>query len=252
MRCYTPDNPTILTSDNLQRFLDDFAGHGVHLAPRAPLPDTCIVKSLCLLVRDQPLIVVLRLEDRLDTRKVASLLGLPNRAVRLAPEASVPHCTGYRVGCVPPIGHVRVLPTIVDAAVAATNHIAGGGGALDMQLLAPTAVLLHLAAAHVGDVVAQRAEPPDVPALVSMAPAALGLPLPYAPAQHGGLVHVVGRVVGRRRMARLLVFAHIVPAGGNHDMVRVGIVRTNYLCIILSVDGRSHNPHNEHPMWHVA
>lgn len=110
------------------------------------------VKSLCLSVRDQPLLVVLRLEDRLDLKKVAAILGLPNRAVRLAPESQVPSWTGYCVGCVPPIGHRKLLPTIVDAAVTAVDRVAGGGGALDMQLQLSTTALLHLSAAHVADV----------------------------------------------------------------------------------------------------
>lgn len=93
-----------------------------------------------------------------------------------------------------------------------------------MQLLLPTAALLHLAAAHVGDIAIRNSEVAlitstrRIPTVVD----ACGLPLPYAPinAIDGtALVHVVGRVVSRRRMARLLVFAHIVPVAGN-DAVR--------------------------------
>lgn len=134
------------------------------------------------------------------------------------------------MGCVPPIGHRRILPTIVDAAVAITAHVAGGGGAPTLQLLLPTATLLYLAAAHVGDVATTQSNsgvgdvtPPPIPTAPGAFPS--HLPLPYVPihaSAEGGmqpLVHLIGRVVSRRRMARLLVFAHIVPTGPGSDAV---------------------------------
>lgn len=95
-RCYTAANSPsdtlpILTHENLQQFLDAHAGPGIHLIPRDvhTQPDTAAVKSLCLLVRDQPLIAVLRLEDRLDTRKV-----LHTHTNRPSPPTNTNHTSG--------------------------------------------------------------------------------------------------------------------------------------------------------------
>ncbi len=91
-----------------------------------------------------------------------------------------------------------------------------------MQLRVSTATLLYLSAAHVADVVVRTGVGGDVGVAAGggvdvtgvhnreEGGAATMLPLPYTPGS--ALVHVVGRVVSRRRIARRLVFVHVVPA----------------------------------------
>ncbi|GIL78285.1 hypothetical protein Vretifemale_7734 [Volvox reticuliferus] len=51
-----------------------------------------------------PLLVVVRLEDRVDERRVAELLKVPRRRLRLARADEVLTHTGFAVGTVPPFG----------------------------------------------------------------------------------------------------------------------------------------------------
>src|SRR3954469_18844679 len=70
-----------------------------------------IVKSLVFLADDSPVLVLASGSNRVDTARLAALVGKP---ITRADADRVRHETGFSIGGVPPIGHVRQLPVYVD------------------------------------------------------------------------------------------------------------------------------------------
>jgi prolyl-tRNA editing enzyme YbaK/EbsC (Cys-tRNA(Pro) deacylase) len=82
----------------------------VHLYPAGKsITDDDVVKSLVLMVAGSPWVAVLRGQDRLDERRVADLVHVARRRVRLATREETLQATGFVPGTVPPLGHkVRI------------------------------------------------------------------------------------------------------------------------------------------------
>lgn len=90
-----------------------------------------IVKSLVFLVDEEPVLVLQRGDRRVDPERLKALLGA--RVVRRADPGRVYAETGYAIGGVPPLGHLRPLPTVLDACLAEAEELyaaAGGPSAL--------------------------------------------------------------------------------------------------------------------------
>lgn len=73
-----------------------------------------------------PLLVLTSGSHRVDTAKVAALVGT-DRIRRATPEF-VYESTGQRIGGVAPVGHPRPLPTLVDGDLAAYDRVWAAGG----------------------------------------------------------------------------------------------------------------------------
>lgn len=74
-----------------------------------------IVKSLCFVVADQPVMVLVSGANQLDERKLAELHGVGRKQVKRADAEAVKIATGYSIGGVPPFGHATPLVVYVDA-----------------------------------------------------------------------------------------------------------------------------------------
>ena len=73
-----------------------------------------IVKSLCFVVAGQPVMALVSGSNQLDERKLAQLLGVGRKQVKRANADDVKAATGFRIGGVPPFGHLTKLPIFVD------------------------------------------------------------------------------------------------------------------------------------------
>src|SRR5437867_3241930 len=73
-----------------------------------------MVKSLCFMVGDQPVIVLAAGDMRVDDRKLGALYDVGRKKVRIADADTTVAITGYAPGGVPPIGHRTVLPILID------------------------------------------------------------------------------------------------------------------------------------------
>lgn len=103
-----------------------------------------IIKSLLFLVDGEPYLTISNGETRVSDRKLATLLGVGRAKVRFAPPAEALRLTGYAPGVMPPFGHRRPLPTLVDPGVAAQPRVYGGtGDPLLLLSVEPAALLLH-------------------------------------------------------------------------------------------------------------
>jgi Cys-tRNA(Pro) deacylase len=110
-----------------------------------------IIKSLLFCDRkDGAVLVIVRGDRRIDRRKLAEVSGL--RGLELAKPHVVESLTGYRVGGVPPVGHVHCVPTILDRAVLDTDLVYGGGGTDDSLLRIEPEEIKRLTDALVADV----------------------------------------------------------------------------------------------------
>ncbi len=87
-----------------------------------------IIKSLLFLVREQPVLAIASGETLVDRAVLAARYGVGKKQVKLADAETVLRLTGYPAGGVPPFGHSRPLPTLLDRAVLAWDVIYGGGG----------------------------------------------------------------------------------------------------------------------------
>jgi prolyl-tRNA editing enzyme YbaK/EbsC (Cys-tRNA(Pro) deacylase) len=85
-----------------------------------------IANSLVFDADGEPLLVLTSGAHRVDTAKVAALLGLP--AVRRATPEFVRSATGQPIGGVAPVGHPAPLHTLVDVVLADHDVVWASGG----------------------------------------------------------------------------------------------------------------------------
>lgn len=114
-----------------------------------------ILKSLVFLADGEPLLVLATGEARIDYRALAGALGISRKRLRLAtPEAAL-MVSGYEVGAMPPFGHRRALPSLLDerglpAEAAAPEEVIlyGGGGSRSALLELSLATLREVTKAR--------------------------------------------------------------------------------------------------------
>ena len=109
-----------------------------------------IVKSLVFVADGQPVVVLCPGDRRVDTAKLAALLGA--ESVAMAPAELVRSATGYAIGGVPPIGHATPLPIYMDQALLAWPTVYGAAGAHDALFPINPATLQAVTGAQVVDV----------------------------------------------------------------------------------------------------
>ena len=153
-----------MNSHDLQRFID------IHQIQAVILPMDChtptvpdaaralgvasrqIIKSLVFMVKDSPLLVIGCGEARIDSRKLAALFSVSRGRVKMASAQKAFDITGYVVGSMPPFGHRRKLPTVVDSVVPEMETIFGGGGDVDAMMRLSTDELLRTTEAQVASI----------------------------------------------------------------------------------------------------
>lgn len=109
------------------RILPDAAPTAAAAAALLGVAVGAIANSLVFATADQqPLLVLTSGAHRVDTGKVAALVGAAKLA-RATPEF-VYAATGQRIGGVAPVGHPRPLRTVVDTALADYPEVWAAGG----------------------------------------------------------------------------------------------------------------------------
>ncbi len=84
-----------------------------------------IVKSLLFRAGDDYVLVLASGPNRVDTDRVAALIGAP---VVMADARSVKEVTGYSIGGVPPLGHTTSLTTIMDETLISLPEVWAAAG----------------------------------------------------------------------------------------------------------------------------
>ncbi|MCJ1680540.1 YbaK/EbsC family protein [Streptomyces sp. APSN-46.1] len=91
-------------------------------------PVGAIANSLVFSVNNAPLLILTSGDHRVDTRKVAALLGVGRGKIRRADPEFVHAVTGQHAGGVAPIGHPAPIRTLVDTHLGTYNPIWAGAG----------------------------------------------------------------------------------------------------------------------------
>ncbi len=150
-----------LTSRNLQHFIDthNITATILPLAEHTPtVPDAAralgvepeqIIKSLVFFVKDEPLLVINNGLARVERRALAAHVGVGRKKIKFASPEQALAITGFIVGSMPPFGHHRQLPTLIDTAITELETIFGGGGDINAMLRLTTAELLRITQAEV-------------------------------------------------------------------------------------------------------
>ncbi len=104
-----------------------------------------IVKSLCFVVKDQPVLVLAAGDQRVDEKKLAQELQVARRQVRTASADECVAIFGYAPGGVPPIAHRTTgIPIYIDATLQRFEQLYAAGGAHDAIFPIAFAQLLHV------------------------------------------------------------------------------------------------------------
>jgi prolyl-tRNA editing enzyme YbaK/EbsC (Cys-tRNA(Pro) deacylase) len=109
-----------------------------------------IAKSLLFLADGEPLLVICGGDRRVDTARVAELVGAS--LVKMAPAEEVRRITGYAIGGVPPLGHSITIPTLMDSGLLNWPIIYGAAGAHDALFSIDPQRLAEVTGARVVDV----------------------------------------------------------------------------------------------------
>lgn len=91
-------------------------------------PQGSIVKSLIFLAGGAPLLVLVAGDQRADVKRLRSILQLSKSRLRIATALEVLEYTGFEVGGVPPIGHQKPLPTLVDRTLSQYDTVWAAAG----------------------------------------------------------------------------------------------------------------------------
>lgn len=109
-----------------------------------------IAKSLLFLADGELLLVICAGDRRVDTARVAALVGA--HSVKMAPAEDVRRITGYAIGGVPPLGHATRVPILLDSSLLQWPIIYAAAGAHDALFPIDPQRLSEVIGARVEDV----------------------------------------------------------------------------------------------------
>jgi prolyl-tRNA editing enzyme YbaK/EbsC (Cys-tRNA(Pro) deacylase) len=110
-----------------------------------------IAKSLLFMADGEPLLVICGGDRRVDTARVAALVGA--QLVKMASANDVKNITGYAIGGVPPLGHAMPLKKLMDTRMLRWPVIYAAAGAHDALFPIDPKVLAQVSGATLADVV---------------------------------------------------------------------------------------------------
>lgn len=109
-----------------------------------------IAKSLLFMAGDEPLLVICSGDRRVDTERVAALVGAPS--IAMASAEQVRRVTGYAIGGVPPVGLATPVRTLMDNGLLRWPVVYAAAGAHDALFPIDPAVLAQISGATLADV----------------------------------------------------------------------------------------------------
>ena len=118
------------------------------------VPVGAIVKSLCFVADDLPVMVLVSGANRADTTRVRDALAASH--VRRADAETVRAATGFAIGGVPPIAHARPLRLILDRDLMDYEQLWAAAGTPHSVFRITPAELLALTGWELADVAEER------------------------------------------------------------------------------------------------
>lgn len=130
----------MLNPDDLSAFIEenDVEAQVVVLSEATPTVEAAarvvgtsskqIVKSLLLLIDDDPVLAISCGEARIDRRVIANYFDVGRKRVKMADSDSVLKYIGYPIGAVPPFGMPEQPTTLIDIGLFEHEVVYAGGG----------------------------------------------------------------------------------------------------------------------------
>lgn len=110
-----------------------------------------IVKSMLFIAATRPLLALVAGDRRADTARLAHLLGVPRKRLRLATPEEVVATTGYAIGGVPPLGHPAPIETLIDASFDRYDELFAAAGSDHAVFRIPRTLLVELTRGRVAE-----------------------------------------------------------------------------------------------------
>ena len=124
-------------------------------APEAAAAIGCelgaIVKSLCFLVDDRPVLVLAAGDRRVDSKALRQIYGVSKRKVKIADPETVERVTGFAVGGVPPLGHPQPLTTLIDRSLSRYETVYAAAGSSNTIFPIPYETMVEVTGGEVHD-----------------------------------------------------------------------------------------------------
>jgi prolyl-tRNA editing enzyme YbaK/EbsC (Cys-tRNA(Pro) deacylase) len=113
-----------------------------------------IVKSLVWIADDGVVLALVSGSNRVDPERLAGTVGAEQ--VRRATADEAREATGFAIGGVPPFGHARPIPVVMDRDLLAHEVLWAAAGLPDAVFAVAPADLAHVAGATIADVAVPR------------------------------------------------------------------------------------------------
>ena len=111
-----------------------------------------IIKSVLFLADDRSVLVIANGLTRINRKRLADVLSMSRRRVKMADEDHVKTIAGYAIGAVPPFGHPQKLETVIDQAVLQQDEVFGGGGEINALMRVPVPELQRVTAGYIFEI----------------------------------------------------------------------------------------------------
>jgi prolyl-tRNA editing enzyme YbaK/EbsC (Cys-tRNA(Pro) deacylase) len=115
-------------------------------------PLGAIVKSLLFLAEGQPVLVLASGDRQVDTARLAGLLGIGRKKLKMADVEAVRRHTSYAVGGVPPLSHPQRLPTYVDSELARFDKVYAAAGSANAVFAIDREELVRMVGGRLADI----------------------------------------------------------------------------------------------------
>lgn len=155
----------LLTPENVQLVLKELGIQNVEIrtfdvstataqeaADAIGTPIGTIVKSLCFMVEDVPILVLTAGDRRVDDKKIAAHFGTSRKRVKIADAETTIRVTGFAPGGVAPVGHLIQLPIYVDASLQRFETVYASAGSANSIFPIKVSELVKITNGQIADV----------------------------------------------------------------------------------------------------
>jgi len=105
---------------------------GLQAAAAMGVDPGCVFKTLLILADGKPACAIVASDRQVAMKQLAAALGA--KSAEMMPPDQAERLTGYKVGGISPFGQRRQLPTVLDAAALAREHIFLNAGRRGLQV----------------------------------------------------------------------------------------------------------------------
>lgn len=160
----------------------------------------------------ETIVVILHEKDKVNLGKLADQLQVKRDCLWMAPRNELVRLVGYPQGCIPPFGYLDGVRRIVDEKlVGSSDALVRFGEDGRRILLRPDDLVIESSSSYRADVLDVR----DDGALKAANDTSALYPLPWSRGDENTLVDLTVLVVRKRKLAKRLLFATVVPAENN-------------------------------------